>query len=96
MPGIWVKDADGNLSAQVDKQGRFFTLGEMDAEYRKNNVNEELYGEYAGRFVKNAYDPNLTPDDPTLDIDWPLAPQEMILSEKDKEGVRFTDADLFE
>ena len=69
VPGIWVKDADGNLSAQVDKQGRFFTLGEMDAEYRKNNVNEELYGEYAGRFVKNAYDPNLKPDDPTLDID---------------------------
>ena len=69
VPGIWVKDADGNLSAQVDKQGRFFTLGEMDAEYRKNFVNEELYGEYAGRFVKNAYDPALTPDDPTLDID---------------------------
>ena len=69
VPGIWVKDADGNLSAQVDKQGRFFTLGELDADYRKNNVNEELYGEYAGRFVKNAYDPNLKPDDPTLDID---------------------------
>lgn len=69
VPGIWVKDADGNLSAQVDKQGRFFTLGEMDADYRKNFVNEELYGEYAGRFVKNAYDPALTPDDPTLDID---------------------------
>ncbi|MDD7154526.1 MAG: isoleucine--tRNA ligase [Candidatus Cryptobacteroides sp.] len=69
VPGIWVKDADGNLSAQVDKQGRFFTLGEMDADYRKNFVNEELYGEYAGRFVKNAYDPNLKPDDPTLDID---------------------------
>ena len=69
VPGIWVKDIDGNISAQVDKQGRFFTLEEMDAEYRKNNVNEELYGEYAGRFVKNAYDPNLKPDDPTLDID---------------------------
>ena len=69
VPGIWVKDADGNLSAQVDKQGRFFTLEAMDAEYRKNQVNEELYGEYAGRFVKNAYDPSLKPDDPTLDID---------------------------
>ncbi|MGM9789433.1 MAG: isoleucine--tRNA ligase [Candidatus Cryptobacteroides sp.] len=69
VPGIWVKDADGNLSAQVDKQGRFFTLEEMDADYRKNYVNEALYGEYAGRFVKNAYDPNLKPDDPTLDID---------------------------
>ena len=69
VPGIWVKDADGNLSAQVDKQGRFFTLEEMDAGYRKNYVNEALYGEYAGRFVKNAYDPNLKPDDPTLDID---------------------------
>ena len=32
------------------------------------NVNTELYGKYAGRFVKNAYDPNLTDKDETLDL----------------------------
>lgn len=25
-------------------------------------------------------------DDPTIDVDWPLAPQQMVLSEKDKNG----------
>ena len=37
----------------VDKQGKF--VGGM--------------GEFSGRFVKNEYDPNLTEDDPTVDLD---------------------------
>ena len=69
VPGIWVRDLNGELSAQVDRRGRFFLPEEMDAEYRRNCVNEELYGEYAGRYVKNAYDPTLPADAPTLDVD---------------------------
>ena len=69
VPGIWVRDLNGELSAQVDRRGRFFLPEEMDAEYRRNCVNEELYGEYAGRYVKNAYDPSLPADAPTLDVD---------------------------
>lgn len=62
-------DKDGNKQPMVDKRGRLFLLEDLDPEFVRNNVNTELYGEFAGRFVKNAYDPALTEDDPTLDID---------------------------
>ena len=62
-------DKEGNRQPMVDKRGRFFVLDEIDADFLAKNVNTELYGEYAGRFVKNAYDPNLTDDDTTLDVD---------------------------
>ena len=35
----------------------------------KKNVNVSLYKEYAGRYVKNDYDPQLNGNDETLDID---------------------------
>ena len=66
--GLWVKDVNGDPSAQVDRQGRFFRLEDMDPAYRQACVSDS-YAEWQGRFVKNAYDPNLGPDDPTLDID---------------------------
>lgn len=62
-------DKEGNKQPMVDKRGRLFVLEEIDPEFVKNNVNTELYGEYAGRFVKNAYDPSLSEEDATLDID---------------------------
>lgn len=62
-------DKDGNKQPMVDKRGRFFVLDEIDDDFLANHVDTELYGEYAGRFVKNAYDPDLTEDDTTLDID---------------------------
>lgn len=62
-------DKDGNKQPMVDRQGRFFVLEDLDPEFIKNNIDTTLYGEYAGRFVKNAYDPLLTEDDTTLDID---------------------------
>ncbi len=62
-------DKEGNKQPMVDKRGRLFVLEEIDPEYVKNHVNTGLYSEYAGRFVKNAYDPRLTDADTTLDID---------------------------
>lgn len=62
-------DKDGNKQPMVDKRGQLFVIGEIDPQFVENNVNTELYGEYAGRFVKNAYDPSLTENDATLDID---------------------------
>ena len=62
-------DKDGNNQPMVDKRGRLFVLEEIDPEFVKSHVNTELYSEYAGRFVKNAYDPQLTEEDATLDID---------------------------
>lgn len=62
-------DKNGKKAPMVDRTGKFFLLEDLDPEFVKNNVDTKLYSEYAGRFVKNAYDPALTENDPTLDID---------------------------
>lgn len=69
VPGLMMIDKDGNRRPMVDMTGKFFTLEDLDPEYVKENINTELYSQYAGRFVKNAYDANLTENDTTLDID---------------------------
>ena len=53
----------------VDRQGKFFLIEELDPEFVKTHVDAAKYGEYAGRYVKNAYDERLSETDPTLDID---------------------------
>lgn len=62
-------DKDDNLRPMVDLTGKFFLVKDLSPEYVKKFVDTDLYSEYAGRFVKNAYDPNLTDKDTTLDID---------------------------
>jgi len=69
IPPMLLIDKDGNKQPMVDKQGRLFPLEDMAPEFVQNNVDTTLYGEYAGRFVKNAYDQNLREEDATLDID---------------------------
>ena len=68
IPPMMVLDRDGKRQAQVDREGRFFRLEDLDPEYAKNNV-APSYSEYAGRYVKNAFDDSLPKDAPTLDID---------------------------
>ena len=63
-----VLDRNGDRCAQVDRQGRFFRVEDMDPDYVKANMSES-YVEWAGRYVKNAYDSSLAPDAPTLDVD---------------------------
>ncbi len=69
ITGLMVIDKNGNQSPLVDKTGKMIPIEDMDAEYVKTNVYVENYREYAGRFVKNAYDSKLTDDDTTLDVD---------------------------
>ena len=68
VPGLFVTDADGNLQAQVDPQGRFYRLEDLDPAYVADRVASDYAG-WAGRYVKNAYDTSLPADAPTLDID---------------------------
>lgn len=68
VPGLSFPTKKGELRPMVDMTGKFYLLSDIDDEFVKNNVNVELYKEYEGRFVKNAYDPNLTDKDETLDI----------------------------
>lgn len=69
IPPLVVVDRAGKRQPMVDRTGKFFLLEDMDPEFVKMHVDAAAYKEYAGRFVKNAYDPNLTENDPTLDID---------------------------
>ena len=68
VPPMLLIDKDGNRQPMVDKSGKFFTIEDLDADFVNSNVNTEIYKEFAGRFVKNAYDPNLTDQDETLDV----------------------------
>ncbi len=69
VPGLTLVDKDGNKRPMVDLTGKFFRLEDLDEKFVRENVNTALYGEFAGRFVKNQYDATLTDDDATLDID---------------------------
>ena len=68
IPALTVIDRDGNPQAQVDLKGRFFRLEDLDPGYVGERVSDD-YHEWAGRFVKNAYDDSLPADAPTLDVD---------------------------
>ena len=60
VPALYVKDKDGNPQAQVDVKGRFYRIEDLDPQYVKENVNVDLYRQWSGRYVKNAYDPDAT------------------------------------
>ena len=66
---MYVVDRAGKNQPMVDRRGRLFRIEDMDPDFVAKYVDAERYREWAGRFVKNAYDPSLGPDDPTLDID---------------------------
>lgn len=58
----------GEQRPMVDMTGKFFTLEDLDEAFVAKHIDVEAYKPWAGRFVKNAYDPNLTDKDETLDI----------------------------
>ncbi len=67
--GIMPIDKDGNPQAQVDRQGRFFRLEDLDPAYAATV--DPSYKEYAGRYVKAGYKKYFEKEDEegTLDID---------------------------
>ena len=68
IPPLQLVNKKGELRPMVDLTGKFYTLDELDEDFIKQRVNIDLYKEYAGRFVKNAYDPNLSDQDESLDV----------------------------
>lgn len=68
VPAMLLIDKKGKQVPMVDQQGRFYRIEDLDEEFVRNSVNVERYAEFAGRYVKNAYDDNLTDKDETLDI----------------------------
>ena len=70
---LFVIDRAGKEQPMVDRTGKFFRIEELDPAFVKQYVDAGKYGEYAGRYVKNAYDDTLAPDAPTLDVDIAVA-----------------------
>ena len=66
---LFVVDAAGKNCPMVDRSGRLFRLEDMDAQFVADYVNVEHYTEWAGRYVKNAYDEKADDQTPTLDVD---------------------------
>ena len=66
---LLVYDRDGKQAPMVDRTGKFWKLEELDPEWVKENVDTETYGTYAGKFVKNAYDPTKGEKDISLDVE---------------------------
>ena len=54
IPGIMPIDKDGNPQAQVDRQGRFYRLEDLDPDYVSRFV-DPSYKEFAGRYVKSGF-----------------------------------------
>ncbi len=69
IPPLFVVDKESKNQPMVDRTGKFFNIEDLSEEFVKNFVDVNEYSKYAGRFVKNAYDPNLSENDNSLDID---------------------------
>ncbi len=68
VPPLQLVNTRGELRPMVDLTGKFYALEDLDPRFVEERVNTGLYAPYAGRFVKNVYDPDLTEADETLDV----------------------------
>ncbi len=62
-------DKVGERRPMVDLKGRFFRIEDLGEDFVRDYVNQEVYKEYAGRYVKNDFDKDAAEDAPVLDID---------------------------
>lgn len=65
-----LRDKARAAEPMVDRQGRFYPLEALDPDFVAAHVDTQAYGEYAGRYVKNPYDPQWDgKTEANLDID---------------------------
>ena len=62
IPSLFMINKKGEPRPMVDLTGKFFLIDELDEEFVKACVNADLYKDYQGKWVKNAYDPQFTVD----------------------------------
>ena len=70
VPPLLLIDKDGNRQPMVDRSGKFFEIADLSEDFVKSNINTELYKDFAGRYVKNAYEiaPAPTPTGDTAEV----------------------------
>ena len=62
IPSLFMINKKGETRPMVDLTGKFYLMEELDEAFLDACVNKELYKNYEGRWVKNAYDPQFTVD----------------------------------
>ena len=62
IPSLYMINKNGETRPMVDFSGKYWLIEELDEAFVNEAVNTELYGKYAGQWVKNAYDPQYTVD----------------------------------
>ena len=62
IPSLFMINKKGETRPMVDFTGKFWAIDELDEEFVKECVDVELYSQFAGAYVKNAYDPQYTVD----------------------------------
>ncbi len=60
IPALFMINKKGETRPMVDLTGKFYLMEELDEEFLNTCVDQELYKNYEGRWVKNAYDPQFT------------------------------------
>ena len=69
VPPLHLIDRDGNIRPMVDLTGRFYRIEDLDPEFVKKMVDVDAYSQWAGKYVKNAYNPEATENTETLDVE---------------------------
>ncbi len=60
IPSLFMINKKLETRPMVDFAGKYFDYEDLDPDFVERFVDKELYNEYAGRWVKNAYDPKYT------------------------------------
>ena len=69
VPPLMMVDKDGNNRPMVDMTGKFYLMEDLDPKFVQTRMNAADYDPFEGKFVKNAYDPEKTDKDETLDVE---------------------------
>ncbi len=62
VPSLFLINKAGETRPMVDLIGEYYKIEELDEAFIEKCVDVELYGQHAGDFVKNAYDPKFNPN----------------------------------
>ncbi|MDH6313570.1 isoleucyl-tRNA synthetase [Parabacteroides sp. PFB2-10] len=68
VPPLMMLDREKVMRPMVDQTGKYYRLEDLDPIFVQKHMNAADYDPFAGSFVKNAFDKNLTEKDETLDV----------------------------
>lgn len=68
IPPLIIEDKAGNTCPLVDRQGKFYSIDDINPQFVKDYVRVDYYKDFAGKFVKNEYNPDAEKSDETTDV----------------------------